>query len=104
MEKHIAELLNHTDLYPWYWIAYGEKSYGFAVVEAYPLKDGQPYPTPGSKLELHHDDPKLWVGDNGIEMVIDSFISDIERQNGDSICSFIAKAHATHMGEFLPKV
>jgi len=67
------------------------------------LKVGQPYPDPGSKLEMHDSDPDLWVGSNGVEMLIESFISNIEQQNGDSICSFIAKAHATHMGKFLPK-
>jgi hypothetical protein len=104
LKKHVTELVNHTDLHPWYWMSYGDGCYAFAVVAAYPSEFGAEYPEPGSKLEIHDPEKGLWIGSNGVVVEIDSFISDIEAQNGDSICSFIAAAHAKHMSEFLPKV
>lgn len=99
MEDQIQEMVNHTDLWPWYWIAYGEKCYAFAVVEAYQKNEGNPMPKPGSQLEMNEDGN--WCGENGIEMIIEGEIANIESQNGDSICSFIAGAHAHFLKEHL---
>jgi len=105
MEKHIKEMCNHTDLYPWYWLSYGEKCYAFAVVEAFPAKNDSEYPQPGSELRpavLDQENPKLWVGENGVNMIIETWISNIEQQNGDTVCSFIASAHALLLADHLP--
>ena len=89
----LNDLCNHTDLNPWYWLSYGEKCYAFAVVEAYPEKMDQPFPTPGSELIPDNGNPGAWVGENGVAMIIDTRIADIEQQNGGVICKFIAAAH-----------
>jgi len=96
MKKHIQEMENNTDLWPWYWRAVGEKCYAFDVVEAFPMCESDPVPKPGSKLELSEDDNDgiVWVGENGTNMIINGYIAGIEQQNGDTICSFIAAAHA----------
>lgn len=99
MENHIKKMKDHTDLWPWYWYAYGEKCYAFATVEAYPAKEGDPFPEPGSQLIM--DDGDCWVGDNGVKMIIEAEIANIEQQNGDTICSFIATAHAHLIGKEL---
>jgi len=103
MEKHIKSMCNHTDLYPWYWHSYGEKCYAFATVEAFPLNEGDEYPPPGSQLQPHVTEERVWVGENGVSMFIESEIATIEAQNGDTVCSFIAAAHAKLMAEHLPK-
>ena len=90
----IDKMKKHTDGWPWYWLSYGEKCYAFATVEAYPKKEGDPYPKPGSELISHNEKPNIWIGENKTEMIIESDISNIESQNGDVICQFIAKAHA----------
>jgi len=92
MDKFIKDMENHTDCWPWYWLSYGEKCYAFAVVEAFPVKEYDPFPTPGSKLEMDIDGN--WVAEDHIEMIINSKIAEIEQQNGDTICKFIAAAHA----------
>lgn len=104
MDKIIQDMVNHTNLNPWYWIAYGEKCYAFAVVEAITENEGDELPRPGSQLQLHEVNPKLWVGENGVNMLIELEISNIESQNGDTICSFIAEAHAMLLSEHLPKI
>ena len=95
MDKQIEDMKKYTDLIPWYWIAYGEKCYAFAVVEAFQINEDDPLPDPGSMLELGDDG---WIGKNGTRMMINAYISDIESQNGGAICAFIAAAHA----HFLP--
>ena len=102
MDDLIEKMCDHTDLYPWYWLSYGEKCYGFAVVEAFPVKNDAKYPKPGSQLHPHEENVKLWVGENGAEMIIETWISSIEQQSGDVICSFIAAAHAQLMSDHLP--
>ncbi|MCP3941685.1 MAG: hypothetical protein GY710_09425 [Desulfobacteraceae bacterium] len=103
MKKQIKELSNHTDLWPWYWYAYGEQCYAFAVVEAYPLKHGDPFPEPGSELAFTEDEKNKywWTGENGTKMIIETEISNIQQQNGDAICSFIAAAHAKLMKDHI---
>lgn len=99
IEKSIQGMINHTDCWPWYWIAYGEKCYAFAVVEAYQKNEKDTLPEPGSQLELNEN--SNWCGDNGTEMIIEYEIANIERQNGDTICSFIAISHAHFLKEYL---
>lgn len=91
------ELEKYTDCFPWYWLSYGEKCYAFGVVEAVPAKEGDDYPVPGTRLEPHGENERLWIGDNGTEMMVMSWIASIEQQNGDSICKFLAAAHAHHV-------
>jgi hypothetical protein len=95
MKKYIEEMKRHTNLWPWYWLSYGEKCYAFAVVEAYQANEIDPLPRPGTELEMDEDGD--WRGENGTRMIIESEISKIEQQNGDTICSFIAAAHAYHL-------
>ena len=102
LETVIGDIRNRTDLWPWYWLSYGEKCYAFATVEAFPANEGDPYPAPGSELRSDADTDS-WVGENGTRMLIENRIAEIERQNGDAICSFIAKAHA-HLVEPLMEV
>ncbi len=102
-EKTIIDMCNHTNLNPWYWISYGEKCYGFATVEAITAIDGDPYPEPGSELVPDNGSDNKWVGCNGVEMIIDEWIADSESQNGDTICRFIAGAHAELMKAHLPE-
>ena len=103
MKNLIEAMCNQTDLYPWYWLSYGEKCYAFAVVEAYPATYGEKYPEPGTHLEPNEDDNTLWVGENGVNVIIESEIANIEAQNGDTICRFIAGAHSLLMREYLPE-
>ena len=98
MQAAIFDMANRTDCWPWYWLSWGEKGYGFAVVEAFPVKDEDPAPEPGSQLKM---DEGKWMGHNGVEMIIESTISELEQQNGDTICRFIAKAHGHLMGSHL---
>ena len=102
MKKLIEAMANHTDCNPWYWLSYGEKCYAFACVEAITLKAGDEYPKHGTRLEPHEDKDHVWVGENGTEMMINEWIADVERQNGDTICAFIAGAYAKLMGPHLP--
>ena len=103
MEKLIEDMKKHTDLWPWYWRSVGEKCYAFDVVEAYPLHELAPIPEPGSQLVLDEDEhgDLIWVGENGTHMIIENYIAEIEQQNGDTICSFIAAAHAHLIGKEL---
>ena len=102
MQSHINKMVNHTDLNPWYWLADGEKGYSFATVSAFPLKEGDPAPEPGSQL-IYGDDGD-WAGENGTAMMIDEIIAEIESQNGDVICSFIAAAHAHFLGKYIEQL
>ena len=103
MQEVIKDLQSHTDLWPWYWLSYGEKCYAFATVEAFPLNETDPFPEPGSQLISEYDENNKtfrWVGKNGVTMCINNHIATIERQNGDTICKFIAIAHAYFLGAF----
>jgi hypothetical protein len=97
MKDIINNMMSHTDCWPWYWLSYGEKCYAFATVEAFPANDNDPYPEPGTKLEMNENGE--WIGENGIIMIIESEISNIECQNGDTICEFIAMSHAYLIGK-----
>jgi hypothetical protein len=99
----IKDMKDHTDLYPWYWLSYGEKCYAFAVVAAYPLKEGDKYPRPGTELE-YTDDDNVCIGENEVLMLIDSEITYIERQEGQTICQFIAAAHAELLGDQIKEI
>lgn len=94
LEQAIQDMRNHTDLWPWYWLSYGEKCYAFATVEAFPATEGDPFPEPGTELQPDMENERLWVGENGTKMIINDRIAEIERQNGDTICKFLALAHA----------
>jgi len=103
MQEVIKDLQSHTDLWPWYWLSYGEKCYAFATVEAFPLNETDPFPEPGSQLISEYDENNKtfrWVGENGVTMCINNHIATIERQNGDTICKFIAIAHAYFLDAF----
>jgi len=99
IEKLVSDMKNYTDCNPWYWVSYGEKCYGFGVVEAYPYEESEAYPAPGTQL-IYNDDGN-WEGDNGVEMTVNSWIATFESQNGDIVSHFIAAAHAHHMGDVL---
>lgn len=92
LKTAMDNMIRYDDLYPWYWISYGEKCYAYAVVSAFPLEDNVDYPKPGSKLEMNIDGK--WEGENGVVMLIEESIATIERQSGDHVCEFIAMAHA----------
>lgn len=94
MKEIIEDIRRTTDLWPWYWLSYGEKCYAFATVEAFPAIEGDPFPKPGSELMADFDNERLWIGENGTKMLIGDQIAAIERQNGDTICKFIAMAHS----------
>lgn len=95
LESAIEDIRNHTDGWPWYWVAYGEKCYAFAVVEAYPEDEDWDFPRPGSQLGLDpYGDGRFLIGENGTRMFVEREISNIEHQCGDAICKFIAEAHA----------
>jgi len=95
LEKAIEGIKNHTDLWPWYWLSYGEKCYAYAVVEAVQLNEDHELPRPGSMLDIDMEiDTENYVGENGTPMIIMSYITTIEQQNGGDICKFIAESHA----------
>lgn len=102
-EKTVKGMVKYTDLWPWYWYSYsyGQGEYAFAVVEAYPTKDidFDHWPAPGSQLFLN-ENLKL-CGGNGVEMEVMQEIADIENQNGDTICQFIAESHAHFLQEYM---
>lgn len=91
--KAFAEMNDHVDGWNWYWLSYGEKCYAYAVVTAFPFKDGVPSPPAGSFLTPHETKDRMWVADDGTEMMVDQEIAAIEQQNGAVICEFIAKAY-----------
>ncbi len=95
----ISEMDQHTDGWPWYWFSYGEKCYVFAVASAFPQHEGDEFPRPGSQLQPYETDARVWIGENGTAMLLDQTIASIEKQNGDSICQFIAEAHAALCGK-----
>ena len=97
----IEAMKNHTDLNPWFWLSYGEKCYAFAVVAAFQVDEKAPMPKYGTKLDPHESKNRIWIGENGTEMMIDEEITSIEQQNGDTICSFIAAAHAHFLGHIM---
>ena len=97
----IEDMANHTDCWPWYWLSYGEKCYAFAVVEAYPVDEHATFPKPGSQLIQDLDGNWCGVEGSTSEMIIDSTIAEIEEQRGDTVCKFIASAHANLMGDNL---
>lgn len=99
MKDIISAMVNNTDLIPWYWLSYGEKCYAFATVEAYPEHETDPFPEPGTELEM--DEGGNWVGNNGINMIIESEIASIERQNGQVICEFIARTHDYFLRDYI---
>jgi hypothetical protein len=100
----VKKMAHRTDLWPWYWLSCGDQHYCFRVVEAYVLNDADKFPKPGSELKLKiKDDRDAWIGENGVEMIIESTIAEIEEQNGNAICSFIAAAHRFHLEPFLIK-
>ena len=98
MEEYVKKIIRQTDLYPWFWLSYGEKCYAFAVVSAFQVDSKLPMPKYGSELEPHEEQPGVWVGENGTEMMVDQWIAEVEEQNGAAICSFIAAAHAYFLG------
>jgi len=99
----LKDMQKYTDMFPWYWISYGEKCYAFATIEAMPLKDEDPFPNPGTQLKTHPTKPMVWIGINGTEMYIYSTITNVEKQNGDTICEFIALSHAQAFEKYLNK-
>lgn len=94
------DLQNHTDGWNWYWLSYGEKCYAFACVTAFPLNEGVSLPPAGTRLELHQDKENVWVAEDGTEMLVDDQIANVERQNGDVICRFLAAAYADAQKRF----
>jgi hypothetical protein len=99
MEKYIKNMIKQTECLPWYWLSCGEKCYAFSTVEAYPLNENDPMPEPGTQLSMNENGD--WIGSNDVKMVIESEIASVEKQNGDTICSFIAAAHAHFMKDYL---
>lgn len=104
LERAWRELEQSTDGWDWYWLSYGEKCYAFATVTAFPLNEDECAPPAGTMLSQHPEDPQVWVGENGTEMLIDQWIANIEQQNGDVICSFIAQAFADAKEKFSKKL
>lgn len=102
--KAVKDMEASTDLWGWYWLSYGEKCYAFAVVEAFPAEKGAEIPEPGSELKPHPEKDRAWVGENGVEMIIDREIASRESQDGGAICRFIAAAHAWHLGPAMKEV
>ena len=102
----IRGMINHTDLIPWYWLSYGGKRYAFSVVEAFPMHENEECPEPGSELIYSHHKlyngvvHDIWKGKNGVAVIINRVIADIEEQSGDVICKFIAEAHAYHLKHY----
>jgi len=96
MKKLIEDMKNYTDLNPWYWRSIGEKEYAFDVVKAFPLRECDAIPKPGSQLYIDEDKDGniIWVGENGTPMLIDGYIAESESQNGCVVCRFIAGCHA----------
>lgn len=99
LEKATKDILTHTDGNPWYWLSYGEKDYAFACVSAITLNNDVPIPKGGTRLMPHPSKPNIWLAENGTEMIVDESIAAIERQNGDTICQFIAIAHTVLIGQ-----
>ena len=99
LSKSIEKMKSETDEFPWYWLSYGEKCYAFATVAAVPVDDGATIPTPGTELLPHPEEEQVWIGENGTAMIVESNIANIERQNGDTICEFIAIAHSELMSK-----
>ncbi len=99
MENRLIEKLKYyDDGIPWYWLAYGEKCYGFAVVTAFPLNEKDEPPAAGTCLS-NPDGEGYWEGSNGTKMMINSWIADIERQDGGTACRFIAEAYAEYIND-----
>lgn len=103
-ERDFKSLWDHlcrdTDGWNWYFLSYGEKCYAFAVVTASPCDDDAQPPPAGTFLSPHPTKDRLWVADDGTEMVVDEQIASIERQDGDTICQFIAGAFAYAQARF----
>ena len=102
LQKLWTELENRTDGWNWYWLSYGEKCYAFAVVTAFPLEesDDEAMPPAGTVLVPDMDQERVYVGVNGTKMLIDDWLVNVERQNGDAICKFIAGAFADAKDRF----
>jgi hypothetical protein len=92
-DKIYQSILNHTDLWNWYWLSYGEKCYAFAVVSAYPVDSNIKSPDGGQELFPHSEKENVWTTKDNIEMYVDEFIVTREEQNGDTICMFIAEVY-----------
>jgi len=99
LREAIERVKNRTDGWPWYWLSYGEKCYAFAVVEAFPVDEGDDAPHGGTRLTPHEDDAHLWVGENGTLMLMGENMASIEEQYGDAVCAFIAQAHTALCGD-----
>jgi len=98
----IQGMIKHTDLFPWYWISYGEKCYAFEVVEAFPANENDRYPKPGTQL-YYNDECKV-QDEDGVEMMVNKSITTIEEQCGDVVCKFIAEAHTYLLGKEISKL
>jgi len=93
INEYVEKMANETDMWPWYYVAYGEKSYAFATVSAFPINEDDKFPEPGTQLYVHPEIERAWVSEDGTSMLIDEWIADQEAQNGGTICQFIAKAY-----------
>lgn len=98
LDNAIKDIRTHTDGNPWYWLSCGEKDYAFACVSAITLDSNAPTPKGGTRLIPHHMKENIWLAEDGTEMIVDESIALIERQNGDTICQFIAIAHTALVG------
>ena len=85
-----TKLVDYGNGAPWYWLSYSEKNYGYQTVSAFPASEKADPPIPGT--ELIFGENGMWQGDNGVEMIIETVIADIEDMYGCYVCEFIAKS------------
>lgn len=91
--EHRLEQMSKSQDFGWYWASFGEKCYCFGVVTAFPLSKEDEDKTPlVCRLEPHPEKDRVWVTEDGVEMLIDDPIASIERQCGGRVCEFIAHA------------
>lgn len=103
MDDIIKKMAEHTDMNHWYWLSYGEKCYAFAVASAHPVDDNVVHSKGGGELVPDNEKKHVWLTEDGTEMYIDEFIVERESQDGNTVCSFIARAYTELMKNHLPK-
>ena len=100
LKPYWDELKRRTDGHNWYWLSYGETCYAFAVVTAFPIEKDGASPPAGGRLDRSMDEARVWLSEDGTRMLTDDWIANVEQQNGDCVCKFIAQAFADAQRRF----
>lgn len=96
----IDSLKDFTDCYNWHWFSYGEKCYAYGVSACAVANEEDEHRAPENGSRVWLNNGKLFgsgTDGNPCEMIVMDGICQIERQEGDAICRFIAHAYAAAM-------